>query len=97
MAFFKSTVDVWLDGEKLTFRTRLDDQLNAERQIHENPANTPIELGSRTWWNAFKRAYPDHPCAKTFGRFAEALERSEEHEPPELDAMDPTREADSDI
>lgn len=93
-------MEMILDGEKFVAKVRPDDQLNAERQLGHNPADSPLELTWRSWWNAFKRAEPDHPAAKTFGRFIDALEAGEELEPPaedEVGPLDPTREAGSDI
>jgi hypothetical protein len=93
-------VDVVLEGETLRIKLRPDDQLNAERQLGHSPADSPLELTWRSWWNALRRQYPDHPAAKTFGRFIDALEAGDELEPPdreEVGDMDPTRRAGSDI
>ena len=96
MPSFVNTVDLTVDGERLRIKTNAGDQLNAERGIGKSPMDFPVELGMRVWYCAFKHGYPDHPAAKAFGRFVEALEGGDELEPDgeELDPMDPTRLAD---
>jgi hypothetical protein len=92
-------VDLVLDGEKLRVVTSAQDQLNAERGLGHSPAETPVELGIRVWWCAFRRAYPEHPAAKAFRTFVDSLDAADEIEPPpegEPDPMDPTLEAGSD-
>ena len=97
MPSFRVKVDVTLDGEKLRITTSAQDQLNAERGIGRSPADTPVELGMRVWWCALRRAYPDHPAAKNFRAFVDALDAAEELEDEdEPDPMDPTLEAGSD-
>ena len=96
---FRTTVDLVIDGEKYRVRTHAGDQLNAERQIGKNPADTPVELGMRVWWNALKRAYPESPAAKSFRAFVDGIDGADELEPAgedEPDPLDPTLEAGSD-
>jgi hypothetical protein len=96
---FRTTVVITVDGERYQVRTHAGDQLNAERQIGKNPADTPVELGMRVWWNALKRTYPDAPPSKSFRTFVDGLDEADELEPKdedEPDALDPTLEAGSD-
>ena len=99
MPSFRVKVDLTLDGERIRVTTSAQDQLNAERGLGHSPADTPVELGLRVWWCALRRTYPEHPAAKAFRSFVDALEEADEIEPPaedEPDPMDPTLEAGSD-
>jgi hypothetical protein len=71
-------VDLTLDGEVFRARTNAGDQLSAERAVGENPQNKPMDQMYHVYYFAFRRRHPDHPCAKAYGRFVEALEAFDE-------------------
>lgn len=98
MPSFVNRVHLMLNGEKVSITTRASDQLNAERGIGESPMNFPVELGMRVWWSALRRQWPDHPAAKDFRSFVDALDGADEEEGPpreNFDELDPTPPADS--
>jgi hypothetical protein len=48
------------------------------------------------WYSAFKRAFPDHPAAKAFGRFVDGCEAADELEDEDTDPLaTPTPPAES--
>jgi len=93
-------VDLTLSGETFRIQTNAGDQLRAERAIGANPAEHPMEQVYHVWYAAFRRRYPDHPCAKAFGTFVDNLEATEdvdrEDEDPAGPLAIPTLEAGSD-
>lgn len=82
-------VDLTVDGEVLRIKTCFADQLRAERALGRSPMDAPMEQVAQVWFAAFKRRYPDHPAAKAFGRFSDALQAHEDVERDDEDEPDP--------
>lgn len=84
-------------GDTVKIRTNPQDTINAERAIG-GPINEHIaELQFRVDYTALRRMFPDHPAARNFREFMEALTDREDLEPanPEDEPMGPTRPVDS--
>jgi hypothetical protein len=92
-------VDLTLDGETFRVRTHAGDLLSAERAVGEMPQNRPNDQVFHIYYFALRRKFPDHPAAKTYGRFVDMLEAFEDVDEDEDAAgplATPTLEAGSD-
>jgi len=74
----QADVDLWLGSDVFRVRTNAGDQITAERAVGDNPMGKPFDQSFHVYYVAFKRKYPDHPCAKAYGTFIGELSAFEE-------------------
>ena len=99
----QADVDLWLGTDVFRVRTNAGDQITAERAVGDNPMGKPFDQSFHVYYIAFRRKYPDHPCAKAFGTFMgelaafEELDEADELEDADTPLPTPTPPAESDI
>jgi hypothetical protein len=104
MSSFRNEMEIVLDGEPYKARSRAIDFTNAEIQVSKEGGpgvmEQPMALRFRVAFLAFRRSYPDHDLARSYGRFMDALDditdEAERDAADGVDALDPIQPVDSD-
>ena len=98
MSTFRQLIEVTLDGDVFKCQSRALDFANAERALVRDGGEVgkdQIALRFRIAYTVFRRAYPDHPGASSYGVFVDVLddireEAMRDDDDEGVDPMDPT-------